>query len=154
MSLLDPYISKLKSIEQNIEEIAKDAIRANIKEILQLNKHQMRSGLDSRGVDVADNYAPSTEEYWRFADPPKNPSYKVTSNKYDFYWSGMTQDLMYLEFKKKDEFSIFSEAPKAKFIETIYGDLFGLSPKNNDYVNSEIILPFIQKHILDNFWRV
>lgn len=158
MGVLDPYFNAIDHLKGNIENVAKEAVLKNIDEILKLNKQQLMGSIGANGKRNPRRYAESTENYWRYADPPQDPSQKVQRNKYNFFWSGETQREMYVKVNENNSFSIFSEGGKAKFIESFYAaqgfKMFGLTPKHNKYINEEIILPYLRKYILDYLFKV
>lgn len=132
-----------KAIVRELFKALKDAQKL----VLDLNKSQLKNNEDNqRGL--FDNYAPRTESYWRFADPPQDPSYKVTSNKYNFEWSG--EFLLGLNLSISGEEGIIGSTgmngEKQAFIES--SDAIGLNDESLKILIRTKLLPQ-----LNNFAR-
>lgn len=161
MSEVKPFIDKLKSIESKLPEIAKQIIKENVNTILMLvKKRQLGLGLDSYGNDL-DNpqsdtspyYSPSTESFWAKQNPIPRRS-KRAGSKYNFEWTGETMDKMYLAFEEPYSIEIASASGKAKYLESLYGEIFSLTEKHNDLINLTIIQPKLYEYVLKNMFIV
>lgn len=161
MSVVTPYLNKLKSIEGKIPDLAKQALKENYSEIVMLVKaEQLGQGLNSLGRPLAweDNgqsgngaYAPGTQDK---ADREGVSVPKTVGTPYNFNWTGGTLDNMAMKNTGVDTFEIFTTDSKKAYLEGIYGEIFQLTPKHNEYVNQEIILPFLYRFVLNNFMKV
>lgn len=152
--IIQPYIQNLKNIKRQLPQIAQQAVKDNAEVIIEVVQNkQLRLGIGSDGSIIADNYAPSTEEVWRFVDPPIDPSYKVTSNKYDFYWSGDFFKGMHITVSE-ETYDILSSDGKSALLESLYGEMLDLTEENNKSINDTIISPAIEKFILDNLLNI
>lgn len=78
-------------------------LKDNEPAIIQAQKLQWDNNI-SRNNDLFSNYATSTEEYWRFKDPPapENFSYKVASNNYNLKWSNDLRNNLFLYIKDNE----------------------------------------------------
>lgn len=154
MSVVTPYIENLERIKSDLENVAKQSIIDNSEVIIEvLQNKQLRLGIGSNGSVVAKNYKKITETYWRFKDPPVDPGYKVTTNKYDFFWSGSWFNQMYL-LVSQEEYSIFSRDGKTQLLESLHGPLLKLTKENNDDINEIVIKRSLGKFILSNLFKV
>ncbi len=161
MSVLTPYIENLKSIENKIPDLAKQALKENYSEIVMLVKaEQLGKGLNSMGTRLAwsDNgqsgngfYSPGTQS---IADREGVSVPKTVGTPYNFNWTGATLDGMMMKDTGVDTFEIFTTDSKKSYLEGIYGEIFKLTEKHNTYVNEQIILPYLYRYILNNFMKV
>jgi hypothetical protein len=164
--LMKPFLDKIKYVEQNLENFAENIVKKNADYIIMiLREEQLGQGFDGFGEALVHPtkqgnpsrtplYEKSTEEYWTKVDPPRNPSTKKYNNRYDFQWSGNFVDNLKIEYESEG-FSIFSRAGKQRALEAIYGTkLTKLTEKNNSMINNDIILPELQKYILENVFVV
>lgn len=137
---------------RNLEKLNENAVISELfkalkdaeKLIIDLNKGQLKNNEDNQQV-LFDNYAESTENNWRFVDPPLDPSYKVTGNKYNFEWSG--------EFLSGFNLSISGEegtisstgmsGEKQDFIEA--SNAIGLNDESLKIVIRKRLLPHLHK---------
>lgn len=164
MSALTPYIYNLEKISQDIPEIAKKSIRDNAGEIEDLLKYsQLGKGKNSAGQPLKwqhngkrgnGKYAPTTPQFAKLGIPSYPIKPKIAGEPYNFEWSGDTFRMMGLEIKGNDEYEIFTRSGKQSFLESIYGEIFKLTEKHNKLVNDKIILPYLQKYILENMFNV
>jgi len=155
---ISPYLKKLDSIKLDIEKIAKKAIIENgtiIKDLLK--DRQLSDGKNSKGNPLKMRigkgtgfYAESTQDY---ADKQGLSVPKTKNSPYNFQWTGDTFDSMGIR-TINGGYEIFTIDGKQGLLETIYGEIFDLTEENNKYVNNEIILPALQKYILENFYKV
>ena len=167
MAVLDPYLSNINRLKENLVSEAKEAIRLHSEEILNLIKEtQLGKGLNSQGQRLSFQhgkqtgngiYTKATEAIAHNAfavalgQQPRKP--KRAGSPYNFEWGGSTFDTMGIDLATDGLIHIFTADGKQMFLEEIYGEIFSMTDKNNDYVNRELILPHLQKYILDNFWR-
>lgn len=153
MSIITPYINNLKTLESKIYEVAKQAVLDNRETIVDLVKHgQLEKGINSFGKIIG-RYAVSTSGYAK-ADGISIP--KTFGAPYNMYWTGETIENLYMKSvnKQKAEYNISTVAGKKKLLESEYGIIFDLTKEHNEWVNDNLILPAIQKFILDNLLRV
>jgi hypothetical protein len=155
-TIVDPYLLKLNSIEQELPDIARQAIINNSAEIVLLVKSQLSHGLNSDGGYLTHEfgnglYAESTQSY---ADSDNVRTPKVFGSLYNFSWSGETLDNLEMGNINNSSFDVTTIAYKKKLLEEIYGEIFDLTEENNQYVNIEIILPTLQQYILDNLVKI
>ena len=168
MSVIDPYVAKLERLREQLIPEAKEAIRLHSETILNLIKEtQLGQGLNSDGARLSFQqgkfsgngfYTEATEAIAHNAfsialgEQPRKP--KRAGSPYNFEWTGTTFDTMGIDLATDGLIHIFTADGKQMFLEELYGEIFSMTPANNDFVNNEIILPHLQKYILDNFWRV
>ncbi len=160
MSLVTPYIENLKRIERDLDTVAKEIIKDNVNTILLIvKKRQLGLGLDSHGHDIVHpeanttHYSVVTQEYWAKQNPKPRRS-KRAGSKFNMEWTGETMDKMYLAFTTDDAYEISSASGKAKYLESIYGEIFNLTEKHNKLINETIIKPQLYEYILKNMFRI
>lgn len=163
MSVVTPYLNNLASISDRLSQIAKDAVTKHSAEIVMLVKsEQLGKGKNSEGqpLDWADGngfYKLATQTIY---DQENELSFggakvkKTVGTPYNFSWTGSTLDLMTLKLLSGDAFLIFTADSKMAMLEEIYGEIFQLTPEHNEYVNNQIILPYLQKYVLDHLFNV
>jgi hypothetical protein len=150
-TIVDPYLLKLNSIEQELPDIAIQSVINNKENIMNILKFsQLELGIKSDGSDVG-VYSDLTSQFAIGQDTVKP---KNAGDPYNFQWSGGTFAFMDIKTSGKGEFDIFSTGGKQKLLEDIYGELFDLTEEHNQYVNIEIILPTLQQYILDNLVKI
>ena len=68
---------------------------------------------------------------------------------YNFYWTGETIEGLFLESinKQKGTYEISTVPAKKRLLERIYGELFDLTDGNNQWINENIIEPYISAWI-------
>ncbi len=153
MSLLTPFIENLKSIEHRLPDIAKKAVIDNAGTIINLVKFgQLARGKNSQDLPLdwsggSGFYAKGTQA---FADRDGISIPKQWKAPYNFQWTGSTFDSMRLKIINQKEFDIFTTDGKQRLLESIYGEIFELNKKHNDWVNENIILPALELFILQN----
>jgi len=162
-SIVKPYLDNLASISDRLSQIAKDAVTQNSAEIVMLVKsNQLGRGLNSEGRPLTwasgdGFYAMATQTIFdgdTEGSASGNRVGKAYRTPYNFSWTGSTLDLMTLKLLSGDAFLIFTADSKMAMLEEIYGEIFQLTPEHNEYVNNEIILPYLQKFVLDNLFNV
>ena len=157
MSIITPYIENLNRLKKEIPEIAKSAILEHKQEILQVIQFgQLGLGKNSYGRPLKWSggngyYGKTTQGY---ADDQGIPYDKTAGHAYNFQWTNSTFDSMGIKQEDIDSYEIFTIDGKQQFLERIYGEIFKLTPQNNEFVNSTIISPAIYKYLLDNLLRV
>lgn len=149
MSLIQEYISHIKQAENDLEKVAQKAIFDNEDIVLGLLKEQIANSEDSTG-HTFDNYADSTENYWRYADPPISSQFpnKTTSNAYTLVWSGNWIKSIYINIDNEG-FDFLSSDPKDSIVEGYSkgGKIKKLNEKNLKNVNNEIVLPALYEYL-------
>ena len=123
------------------------AIRQAEKKIIELNKFQLSLGENREGSKNT-NYASTTENFWRYEDPPYNNyffDYKKTSNPYNFEWSG--ELLRGLKLEVSDELAtIYSTNTNGgKDFYVVKEKAFGLNDENLKLIIQTKVIPFINK---------
>jgi len=157
MSVITPYIDNLENIKTEIPDIAKEAIKARSGEIIDLVRFgQLAIGRNSFDMPLKWSggtgfYANNTQAY---ADKQGAATPKRRGSPYSFQWTGDTFDSMGLKQKDLDSYEIFSIDGKRRLLESLYGEIFRLTPEHNKFVNDTIIVPAIYQHILKNLLRV
>lgn len=146
-TVVTPYLKNLESIEKELPNIAKQAVINNAEFIINLLKHgQLEKGLNSFG-EITGRYSFFTQGYAN-ADNISTP--KKFGDPYNFFWSGKTIEGLKIGRNTRKEFDITTVPSKQKLLEEIYGVLFDLTEEHNEFINMEIILPELEKYILDN----
>lgn len=160
--LLDEHIANLDKIKSDIPKIAEDIVRKNSEKILDLVRYgQLAKGLDSFEKDLVypgkttniPLYEPSTELYWAKQQPqPIKP--KKAGERYNFEWTGETFRAMMLEIRGEGVFEIFTKDAKNNLLQQIYGTIFNLTDKHNEYINENIILPKLYEYLLNSLPKI
>jgi hypothetical protein len=146
-TIITPYLQKLEFIKQELTNVAKLVVIENKENIMNIVKFsQLELGIKSDGTS-AGVYKGITEQYANFQDTVKP---KGAGDPFNFQWSGATFAFMDIKADAVGEFDIFSTSGKQELLDDIYGKLFDLTDEHNEFVNLEIILPELQKYILDN----
>ncbi len=164
--LTQPYISKLTSLKGSIGSIAKQIVIDNSEKIMNLLRFgQLALGKNSLGSPLAFRQgAQSGTGFYSDATPDYVDIYKkavgnvaqpkAPGSPYNFQWSGETFAFMDVSVKTSD-YEIFSKTSKFNLLKSIYGEeAFELSKEHNDFINNEIIIPELAKHILSNFTNI
>lgn len=151
--LIKPYLDKIKSIEGNLEGIARKIVIENGDFIIEVLKElQLGEGIGSDG-NIVGRYKKITDE-WASSPWNKKPrKSKIAGDPFNFEWTGKFFDGMKLA-AYSDGFNIFSIDGKQRLLEQQYGELTKLTDKNNEMINNDIILPELQKYILENVFMV
>jgi len=153
--IVEKALAHIKTLESEIPIWAKDAILENADFIISiLQDNQLSKGLDSSGTIVGTYFW--TTEYVYSKDPQNKPRKpKETGQPYNFEWSGEFFDSMAMRVDTQvSEFDIFSTTGKDKFLEREFGtDLTKFTKQNNDYVNKNIIEPYIATKISENLFN-
>lgn len=151
--LVKPYLNKLKSIEGNLEQIATNIVEENLDFIYYLIKdRQLNKGIDSEGK-VIGTYKKITQKWAQDPYGYKPRKEKPPGQPYNLEWTGDYIDSLTVKLEQ-DGFSIFSRDAKANLLRKKYGEILKLTDEHNTQVNNELILPELQKYILENMFDV
>ncbi|MEN8122203.1 MAG: hypothetical protein ABFS35_17790 [Bacteroidota bacterium] len=157
MSLIQPYIDSLEQLKADIPKIAENIVKQNADEIIRIiQRKQLGIGLNSFGNPLSWEkgtgfYSPYTQDY---ADRDNIITPKPAGQPYNFSWSQDTFRTMVLEVRQEGAFEIFTKDGKQNLLESIYGEIFDLTPEHNEYVNQVIILPSLYRYLLDNLFKI
>ena len=149
--MIKKKINDLLVLEKNLERFANRAVVENQDAVLfLLQEEQLRNSIMSDGSVLGKKYAKSTQEYWRYVNPPRVEQFdtKVTSERYNFDWSGEFFNSMRLKFDK-DGFDIKSPKEKKVALNTKNKEFMALTKENNDFVNDEIVTPYLFDKLID-----
>lgn len=144
-------IKKLLKFRNNIERYARRVVIEKLDIITNIIvEKQLHEG---RGADgkVVGHYSQATQDYAEEDEmngyPPRMP--KIKGQRYNFDWTGeLVENILQSPQVKFDGegFSIFTLTEKQKLVEEYTGKkLVGLSPKNNEWFNNEILIPELMK---------
>lgn len=150
--MLDKVRQHFRDVEKRIPAWAKEAIELNKFEIInRLKAFQLEKGLDSSGR-VVGTYADSTEIY---AERDNVYKPKTAGMPYNFYWTGETYENIAIRSVNKSAktYTIRTNMSKEKLLEEQFGDLFTLTAENVDYVNKNIIEPYLAEKITENLFN-
>lgn len=139
-------LAHIDTLKPKIDEWAVEAVVQNKQTIvLLLRMNQLGKGLDSFGNSLG-SYSPSTEE---FAERDNISTPKTPGAPFNFYWTGDTLEGLYIKGVNKSDssFDISTTDGKKNLLESVYGEIFDLSPENNETVNKTIIEPYISDKI-------
>lgn len=157
MSIVTPYIKNLERIEDQLERVAKDAVRDNAEFIINLVKFgQLVKGKNSFGNPLiwdkgSGFYAVATQG---FADRQGITIPKTAGSPYNFQWTGNTFDSMGIKLKGDDGYEILTIDGKQSLLESIYGEIFSLTEEHNKLVNETIIGPALGNFIVENMFKL
>lgn len=149
MKLIKNYISHLERIKNEIPIFIRDAIFENSDLIINiLQENQLSKGKDSTGT-VVGVYSWATDVYYS-NDPfnkPRKP--KTKGEPYNFEWSGEFFDSMNIKVNLQNkDYDIYSSTGRDKELQKWFGtDLTILTKENNDFINKNIIEPYVSKQI-------
>lgn len=149
-TVIDPFIRRLKSIEDRLPIYANKIVLENAELLIHLlTENQLAKGKDSSDSVVGTYFW--TTEYVYAKDPhnkPRRP--KVKGQPYNFDWTGeLFETLSVRANANAKEFTIFSLQGKIDLLEKIYDtNLSDLTEDNNSYFNFEVLLPKLQETIL------
>lgn len=137
MKELDDLIEKIKN--NPIDKIIREAVRLNRGVIVELNKEQLRKGIDSNGADIA-SYQPYSKMTATIkAAKGLSPSIVTLKDEGDFY-------KRFRVYANKSGYRISSTDKKTKDLKLKYGDaIFGLTRENKQIFFKQYILPKILK---------
>ena len=164
--LTQSYVTKLNTLKRSIGAIAKKIVIDNSDKIMNLLRFgQLAIGKNSLGRPLSfshgrggtGKYSDATPDYVKIYEAATSRSVvqpKSPGSPYNFQWSGETFAFMDVSVKTTD-YEIFSKTSKFNLLKDIYGEeAFELSKEHNDFINEEIILPGIAKHILTEFTNI
>ena len=143
MATILEQVKRLEKLSEKaiVSELFK-ALKDAEKLVLELNKGQLKNN-ESNERSVFKHYHPKTQSYWRFENPPIDESYKVTSNRYNFEWSG--EFLKGLNLTIEGEEGVISstgmDGEKQVFIES--SNAIGLNDDNLKILIKTKLLPHI-----------
>jgi hypothetical protein len=149
MQLIKNYLSHLERVKQEIPVFIKDAIFENSDLIINiLQENQLAKGQDSTGTMVG-VYSWATDVYYA-NDPHNKPrASKTKGDPYNFEWSGEFYDSMNIKVNSQSQdYDIFSTTGRDREMQKWFGtDLTILTKENNDWINKNIIEPYVSKQI-------
>lgn len=151
MSITEKALSNLKDIRKRIPDWAKEAILENKFTIIErLKSWQWAKGLGSDG-NIVGTYADSTQEY---ADADNIKTDKPPGAPYNFYWSGDAMENLYLKSinKAQGTYNISTIAGKKKLFDQEFGEMFDLTDENNEWINKNIIEPYVADKMMENMF--
>jgi len=142
-------LEQIKNLEKLSEKVIVDELFKALKDaeklVLELNKKQLDDNENRDGVTFP-NYAGITESYWRKVDMPRTEElfdYKVTSNKYNFDWSG--EFLLGLNLTISGEEAVFGSTGMngGKELLVVSRKAMGLNDENLKTIIKTKLLPYI-----------
>lgn len=147
---LSPLLKNAKIAKKGMRSIAKKIIKNHAQEIINLIKFgQLEQGIDGTGKIVG-TYALTTQGY---ADADGVTTPKDFGSPYNFHWSGQTIENLKLGRITNDYFEITTIKFKQDLLSDLFGgELFELTAEHNNYVNEEIIVPNLEKYILETIF--
>jgi hypothetical protein len=153
--ITEKVLANLEQLKGKIPQWAKEAVKKNSGEIIdfvrfgQLAKGKNSFDMPLSWYDGNGFYAISTQAY---ADTQGVSVPKTAGSPYNFQWTGDTFDSMGLKISSDDEFDIYTIDGKQRMLENIYGEIFDLTQKHNDYVNEHIIEPYVADKLEENLF--
>jgi len=154
MKFLESIINDLTILENELDTIASNSIKENSSEIVILVKRQLSHGKNSydQPLSFTDGnqsgtgfYAESTQS---FANRDGVSIPKTKGSPYNFHWTGQTKDNMQMGEVGNGKYQVVTVKSRMSFLEGIYGEIFNLNEKNNQWVNNEVVSPKLNKAIL------
>jgi hypothetical protein len=154
MEFIKSIINDLSALENQLDTISKNAIKENSSEIVTLVKRQLSHGRnsDNQPLSFTDGkqsgtglYAESTQSFANI-DGVSVP--KTKGSPYNFHWTGETKDNMQMGEVGNGKYQVVTVKSRMSFLEGIYGEIFDLNEKNNEWVNNEVVYPKLNKAIL------
>ena len=154
MKFLESIINDLTILENELDTIASNSIKENSSEIVTLVKRQLSHGKNSydQPLSFTDGnqsgtgfYAESTQS---FANRDGVSIPKTKGSPYNFHWTGQTLDNMQMGEVSNGKYQVVTVKSRMSFLEGIYGEIFNLNEKNNQWVNNEVASPKLNKAIL------
>lgn len=152
MGVLDDSIKNLDEVARKIPFWAMEAVKVNADDILMRYKNfQLSKGIDGAGRELG-TYSDSTFEYAE-ADNITTP--KIPGAPYNFYWTGETMENLYLTNfdEKSGTYDIFTVAGKKAMLEREFSNvIFDLTEENNNWINENIVEPYLAQKISENLF--
>lgn len=154
MEFIKSIINDLSLLENQLDAIAKNAIKENSSEIVTLVKRQLSHGRnsDNQPLSFTDGkqsgtgfYAESTQS---FANRDGVSVPKKKGSPYNFHWTGETKDNMQMGEVGNGKYQVVTVKSRMSFLEGIYGEIFDVNEKNNEWVNNEVVYQKLNKAIL------
>ena len=154
MRITEKALSHIEGLKDKIPLWIKDALFENAELIINiLQEKQLSEGKDSSG-NIVGRYSWATDVY--YANNPQNKPRqpKTAGQPYNFEWSGELFDSMNIKVNTVENgFDVFSVTGKDKFLEKQFNsELTKLTKENNDWVNENIITPYITKKLAENMF--
>lgn len=139
-------IKKLEYIRDNLRGETNKILQRHEKDIVRLNAMQLEHGIGSDGKKLINSNKKYSGRYTYFTqqialyEQPIAP--KVEGSLYNFAWNGDFLSGMYVDFKQKGDYSIFSTGMgtgnKLKFFNG-YNNLFGLNDDSKQKLRALIM---------------
>ena len=142
-------LAHIDTLKPKVNDWAVEAVVNNKDNIVMIMRlKQLGKGLNSFGVSMG-NYSPNTE---RFAERDNISTPKTPGAPFNFYWTGDTIEGLYIKSvnKSSSSYDISTTDGKRNLLESVYGEIFDLSPENNEFVNKTIIEPYLAQKIEEN----
>lgn len=141
---INDYIKKCQFVASEMLNEQERIVLANEDKIVSLNVDAFQDGLGSDGNDLQNSNEKYTGIY-------KNVPGQKKSGLYDFFETGIFLSNLQIDLQPNlTKFDIFSTGTgggdKALFFKG-YSNLFGLTNKNEEIVNYEIVYPELMKFI-------
>ena len=150
-------INHIDQLKARLTDIASGIVKEHAEEIINvIQDNQLGIGQNSQGKALSWSggngyYSPNTQAHADASRTYSGEYSKPAHGRYNFNWSGETFAFMDL-FTEKDGFTIFTKSGKQDYLESIYGEIFKLTEKNNTWVNENIIFPKLSEYVLDNLF--
>lgn len=146
----------MEAMKNSVEDVLREILIEHKSEIVALVKYeQLAKGKNSQDNPLSWSYgsgfyASSTQSF-ATRDNVRVP--KPKGSPYNFQWTGETFDNMGFKLTEK-AYDIFTLSGKQRLLESIYGEIFELTEKHNNYVNNKILEPNLIKWIEENWWKL
>lgn len=147
-------LANLERMKEKIPLWIKDALLENADFIINiLQENQLAKGKDSSGTIVG-RYSWATDVFYA-KDPQNKPRRsKTAGDPYNFEWSGELFDSMNIKISTQESsFDIYSTTGKDVYLEDKFKrNLTKLTKENNDWVNENILEPYVAKKMVENMF--
>ena len=132
--------NRLQSIDKN--QMLRNAIEANEKAILDINREQLRVGERADGLPITPAYSPFYNA-WK----SQQSSYKAGSKKPDLYLTGSFQDKMYLDIEGNNIIVDSIDPKRDRLVHELgYTDkIFGTQQKNLPRVQNLTSISYVRE---------
>jgi hypothetical protein len=143
--------NNVDSVINNLDKIIVEAMVAEKEAIIDLNVSNLEKGINTEGNNVGEYESPEYAQLKKSMGS-KSPLGIVDTKLTGDFHEGFYAEPYYGSSPETSGLFINSKDEKSDDLDRKYGNLFGLTPDNNDELE-DLIVPHIQKSIIDGITK-